>query len=116
MSVLRGLTDPTVLDGQADQDIDNILDALLQDTTFTSPPTNSPFYFEGIARIENSRRALKDGEGYLLELVLKITFSVHIDFEPIVSNWLEEVKVTTNMGTASLEAFPGLINYTVMVR
>jgi hypothetical protein len=107
--VLRAFDDPLVLDGQADRDLDNILDTLFNDNTFTNKDiitdptqTSNPFYWESCPRIDNQRRLVKEAETYLIELGLLLTFSYPLSWSPPAPNWLEEMDVTVSQ---AVEAF-----------
>jgi hypothetical protein len=101
ISVLRGLDDPLVLDGQADQDLANILDALFEDNTFTNPFLQDPqgFKWEGVARIDQQRgTVVTDSEATFYALSVLIVFHYAITFNPPAPNWLEEVDITATVG------------------
>jgi hypothetical protein len=97
ISVMRGLTDPAVLDGQADNDMTNFVGCLLHDGTFVnsqSGASGDAFWFEGITRIEADRRMVQTAsEGYMLELVLRMTFRFREYFDPLAPNLLTSVRV-----------------------
>ena len=105
ISVMRGMTDPAVLDGQADNDMRRFLDTLLHDGTFVNsdsatdsddvPSSGDPvFWFESIPRIESDRRMVQQqAEGYMLELVLRITFRSREFWDALAPNMLDTVRV-----------------------
>jgi hypothetical protein len=111
ISVMRGMTDPAVLDGQADNDMRAMLDRLLHDGTFVNsqsaptPPSGDPvFWFEGVARIESDRRMVQQqAEGYMLELVLRITFRTREYWDALAPNDLLTVGVTDSISSSGDE-------------
>src|ERR1017187_6666565 len=111
ISVMRGMTDPVVLDGQADNDMRRFLDALLHDGTFVNsdsaptPASGDPvFWFESIPRIESDRRMVQQqAEGYMLELVLRITFRSREFWDALAPNDLTTVHVTDSVATSGDE-------------
>jgi hypothetical protein len=91
---VRSFSDPAVLDGSADTDTGNILKTLLEDATFTSPPKNSLFWFEGVTAVENRRELIQQqSEAYLLQASLMITFKYRLIYSPAAPNYLEEIDV-----------------------
>ena len=90
ISVLRGLDDPMVLDGQADTDFDLILETLLNDPEFVSPNK----FFRGVTRVVYDKQPFQQAaESYLLELLLRITFDYQIGFGPVPTVPLQDVAV-----------------------
>ena len=115
VTVARGLDDPVVLDGRIDLDLAGILDALFNDNSFTNPDKNSPFYFEGVSRIDSRRGALEQMvEGYCYTLTAAIAFVFRIEFSPPAPYWLEEADVEVKGLTGiQLAAQMGQIRYMV---
>jgi hypothetical protein len=118
VSVLRGVDDPLVLDGQADSDLANILDALFEDNTFTDPFLQQGYVWEGVARIDQQRGAVvADSEATFYALSVLIVFHYPIQFSPPAPNWLEEADITAKIGDQQFTPATyqlGVINYSVI--
>ena len=116
ISVMRGMTDPAVLDGQADNDMSSMLDRLLHDGTFInsdSGASGSTYWFESIPRIESDRRMVQAAaEGYMLELVLRITFRSREYWDALAPNDLTTVYVTDGPDSSSDEP-PAIAEFTL---
>ena len=116
----RAIEDPVVLEGEADQDLAAILDAVLQDNTFTNPELQSGFVWEGISKIDTVRGQEEAAiETYSYNTTVNITFTYRLEFAPPTPYWLEEVvttiqdpKTKETLGQAIAEV--GQINYAVV--
>jgi hypothetical protein len=117
--ILRGLDDPSVLDGQADMDLGAILDALFDDNTFTNPNLQQPqgFVFEACSGIETRRGPVQNLETYVLQLSISLTFEYRTQYSPPAPNWLEQVEISTEIGNSGpihmAELNMGEIHYSV---
>lgn len=80
VSVIRGLEDPLVLDGDMERDARAIDELLLQDGTFTYLGKGG--LFEGIPSIVRTRLLPKIGEMYASELRTEMTFRFRTEFLP----------------------------------
>lgn len=86
VSVVRGLQDPAVLDGQIDADVDVIEELLLTDPTFINHSTANPAAFESIRGITRRREYPKHGDTWLCELRLEFQFFNRISYPPVISD------------------------------
>ena len=118
ISVLRGVADPLVLDGQADQDLANILDALLEDNTFTNPFLQQGYVWEGVPSIDQQRgTVVTDTDVTFYALSALIVFHYPIQFSPPAPNWLEEADITAQIGDKQITPAIyeiGVINYSII--
>jgi hypothetical protein len=95
IAVVNLSSDPAVLDGSIDSDVDLILDTLLCDPTFLDlrdTVTGQPI-IEAIPQITRTTRFPKEGETYYCEVSLQMTFRFRCFFEPLAPNELEIVSV-----------------------
>lgn len=103
VSIVRGFKRPEDLDADIDADATLILDKLLCDPSFVGfpgPDSDDPNpavgLFEGITRIASRRQEHQQGETYLTELRLDMTFVSRIYFEPNVPDHYKGMTITTH--------------------
>ena len=92
VSVVRGFADPAVLDGSIDADVDAIEARLLTDPTFARFGQDA--LFEAVTGLTRRRLYPQDGETYLAELRLEITFRTRVTFEPAIADDFARLDVT----------------------
>ena len=102
ISIVEGYDTPERIDGDIDAMITLIENALLTDPTFVrgvdpakalDDPERYPL-FEAVTRIQRRRLFPQEGEMYLGELRVEITFFKRISFEPVIPDMLEHVVIT----------------------
>ncbi|MGY3278129.1 hypothetical protein [Bradyrhizobium sp. S3.7.6] len=94
ISIMHTLTDPAVLDGAVDDMIDNIKNTLMQDYTFVSlKDANGDFMLDSIPNISRSYSFPNNGESYVIEGRLQMTFRFNVKYDPIFPNLLRKVMV-----------------------
>ncbi|MCJ2102452.1 hypothetical protein [Methylobacterium sp. E-046] len=102
ISLVEGYDTPERIDGDIDEMITLIETALLTDPTFVrgvdpSKPEDDPErypLFEAVTRLQRRRLFPQDGETYLGELRVEITFTKRVSFEPVIPDVLEHVVIT----------------------
>lgn len=94
VSVVRGFSDPAVLSGLADADIEAVEDRLFSDPTFVTFDEDSAL-FEGIAQVKRTRAFPKEGETYFVETQIEIALLTRVEFPPLVPDALEKIVVRT---------------------
>lgn len=97
VSVVRGLQDPSVLDGQIDADVDVIEELLLTDPTFVNHSPDNPAAFESVRGITRRRVYPPHGDTFLCELRLEFQFFNRISYPPVVTDDLATVAVTATV-------------------
>lgn len=102
ISIVEGYGTPEQIDGDVDEMITLIENALLTDPTFVrgvdpakakDDPERYPL-FEAVTRIQRRRLFPQEGEMYLGELRVEITFTKRVSFEPVIPDVLEHVVIT----------------------
>lgn len=102
ISVVIGHQPPEQLDADLDDIVDRIRSHLLTDQTFVSgvdpgkaedDPERYPL-FEAVSKVRRGRVFPQEGETYLAEGRLEITFLSRTDYEPVIPDMLEHVVIT----------------------
>lgn len=93
ISDVRGFEHPTVLDGSVDAAVDLIEATLLTDMSFVGFGENA--FFEAVTGITRRRMFPQNGETYFAELRLEMTFMLRVGFDPVITDDLEQVEITS---------------------
>lgn len=102
ISVVIGHQPPEQLDADLDDIVDRIRSHLLTDPTFVrgvdpgkaeDDPERYPL-FEAVSKVRRGRVFPQEGETYLAEGRLEITFLSRTDYEPVIPDMLEHVVIT----------------------
>ena len=102
ISVVIGHQPPEQLDADLDDIVDRIRSHILTDPTFVrgvdpgkavDDPERYPL-FEAVSKVRRGRVFPQDGETYLAEGRLEITFLARTNYEPVIPDVLEHVVVT----------------------
>ena len=102
ISVVIGHQPPEQLDADLDDIVDRIRSHILTDPTFVrgvdpgkavDDPERYPL-FEAVSKVRRGRVLPQDGETYLAEGRLEITFLARTNYEPVIPDVLEHVVVT----------------------
>lgn len=97
-SVMRGLDDPSVLEGLIDEDVDMIESTLLTDPSFIVKGENA--FFQEVASMTRRRMYPQGGEMYFAELRLEMEFLTHVDFKAVVPDDYHKTILTSRpLGT-----------------
>lgn len=93
ISVMRGLEDPAVLEGNMDAELESIKNWLFCDPTFVF--FGDGFFFESLIRTRRRWRFPQHGDEYRIELQYEMTFRKRERFEPNVTGDYERTTLTT---------------------
>ncbi|WP_426315509.1 hypothetical protein ACN9MF_11335 [Methylobacterium fujisawaense] len=102
ISVVIGHDTPEQLDADLDDVVDRIRSHLLTDPTFVrgvdpgkaeDDPERYPL-FESVSKVRRGRVFPQEGETYLAEGRLEITFLARTNYEPVIPDALEHVVIT----------------------
>lgn len=102
ISVVIGHQPPEQLDADLDDIVDRIRSHILTDPTFVravnpgkaaDDPERYPL-FEAVSKVRRGRVFPQDGETYLAEGRLEITFLARTNYEPVIPDVLEHVVIT----------------------
>jgi hypothetical protein len=106
ISVVRGFKAPAELDADIDADADLVLNTLLTDPAFVGFPGRDPDdpnpaigLFEATTHITRRRTTLQQGETYMLELRLEMTFQTRCYFEPVIPDHYKGMTIRTALPT-----------------
>lgn len=101
ISIVEGYGSPEQIDGDIDEMITTIETALLTDPTFVrgidpskakDDPDRYPL-FEAVTRIQRRRLFPQEGEMYMGELRIELTFNKRVAYAPMIPDILEHVVV-----------------------
>jgi hypothetical protein len=93
ISVCRGFEDPAMMEGTIDAEVDNILNLLLTDATFSTFGAGA--LWEALNSASRRWVFPQDGEAYFAELRLELTFRSRADYPPVVTANLTNVNIKT---------------------
>jgi hypothetical protein len=93
LSIVRGMSDPAILEGNIDAELEVLKTALFTDPTFVR--FGDGFFFEALMATRRRWLFPQNGDEYFIELRYEMTFRTRESFEVVIPDAYEKTTLTT---------------------